>query len=340
MLLLDHKNSATILSLQKAEPVNNIFPRDHEFTMIHPRIKKQDWNFDASTAPRLNIRRFFFGFIAAFVVGISLWPFLPRYYQAQATLIFRSPEQSGKLTFLKQDLDEKAIQSELDILSSPPLTVEVIKRLNLQNDREFGAATPLAPLDFISNAFSANIDPDPARAALSRLSVQHDRRSYTIRLGFLSKDPKKSTDMTAMLATLYLENLSDRKQKLLARDVDIARSRLLSATFRQNQLSATINELTQLTPNQGDKTAISDLIAEKARLAQTIDATRVQIEDAIVREQNTEPDAELIAPALFPVAPLFPNPLIFATALLMAALIIGAGAGFLDIGRLVRMFRK
>lgn len=340
MLLLDHRKYSVLVSLKKDNVVNNIFPKDSDFTIVHPRIKKHDWSFDTPQMPRFKIKQFVFGFILAFAIGMILWPLLPRYYQAQATLIFRSPEQSGKLTFLKQDLDEKAIQSELDILSSPPLTAEVLKRLNLLRDPEFSSSSSAFPIDFVSNALSANADPDPAHAAITRLSIQHDRRSYTIRVGFLLKDPRKSAEMTSLLATVYLENLTDRKQKLLARDVDIARSRLLSTAFRQSQLTNTINELTQLASTDVDKTTLSELIAEKSRLAQTIDGARAQIEEALVRQQNTEPDAELIAPALYPASPLFPNPLIFAVALIVVALMVGVGVGLLDINRLLRIVRQ
>jgi polysaccharide biosynthesis transport protein len=320
--------------------VSNIFPHENDSTMIHPRLNKLEWGFDVPDKRRFEIRQFLFGFFIVIAIGICLWPILPRYYQAQATLIYRSPEQAGKFTFLKQDLDEKAIQSEIDILSSAPLTAEVVKRLNLQNDREITSSLAIFPLDFISNAFSATTEIDPARSALTRLSVQHDRRSYTIRLGYLSKDPQKSANMTATLASLYLENITDRKQKLLERDVDIARSRLLSTTFRQNQLTASINELSQLPPSQEDKSAIAELISEKARLAQASDVARAQIEEALARQQNTEPDAELIAPARFPAGPLFPNPMIFAVALLIAASVSGVLCGVFDAKDLIRIFKK
>ena len=308
--------------------------------MIHPRLNKFEWGFDVPAKRGFEIRQFLFGFFAVIALGFCLWPILPRYYQAQATLIFRSPEQVGKFTFLKQDLDEKAIQSEIDILSSAPLTAEVVKRLNLQNDREIASSLAIFPFDFISNAFSATTEIDPARSALTRLSVQHDRRSYTIRLGYLSKDPQKSANMTSTLASLYLKNITDRKQKLLERDVDVARSRLLSTTFRQNQLTASINELSQLPPSPEDKSAIAELISEKARLAQASDAARAQIEEAVARQQNTEPDAELIAPARYPAAPLFPNPLIFSVALLIAATVTGALCGVFDAKILIRIFKK
>jgi len=320
--------------------VSNIFPHDNDFTMIHPRLNNVEWSFDAPEKRRFEIRQFLFGFFTVIAIGFCLWPNLPRYYQSQAILVFRSPEQVGKFTFLKQDLDEKAIQSEIDILSSAPLTAEVVKRLNLQNDREITSSFASFPLDFISSAFSSSSEADPARSALSRLSVQHDRRSYTIRLGYISKDPQKSTSMTAMLSTLYLENLTDRKQKLLERDVDIARSRLLSTAFRQTQLTAAINELTQLSSSSEDKSAIAELIAEKSRLAHTSDVTRAQIEEAVARQQNTEPDAELIAPARYPAAPLFPNPLIFAVALLIAASVVGTFCGIFDVKDLFRTLRK
>jgi uncharacterized protein involved in exopolysaccharide biosynthesis len=268
-----------------------------------------------------------------------IWPLLPRYYQAQTTLIFRAPEQGDRISFLKQDLDEKAIQSELDILSSPVLTQEVIKRLGLQNDLEFTAPSPLSPFTLMTNAWSATPRLDAGRNALARLNVQHDRRSYTVRFGYLSKDPQKSTEMTALLSSIYLDELSARKQRLLARDADIARSRLLSATARQAQLNTAIDEVTKQSSTSDDHTILSDLLNEKSKVIQLANNARTQIEEALARAGNNDSDADVITPATLPSAPLFPDPLIFAVALSFASLTFGLLMAFMDFDALIRKFR-
>ena len=292
------------------------------------------WIFDKPSTRRFHVKASIIGSLIILLCGLTLWPLLPRYYQAQTTLIFRAPEQGEKISFLKQDLDEKAIQSELDILASPLLTSEVVKRLNLQNDIEFTSSSPWVPLTQMTNAWSASPRLDAERNALTRLTIQHDKRSYTVRFGYLSKDPQKSTEMTALLSSLYLDELSARKQKFLTREADIARSRLLSAAFRQAQLNTAIDELTRLPSSATDQAALSDLISEKANIIQIANNARAQVEEALVRAGNNDADAEIVAPAIKPTSPLFPDPLIFAVALLCASLTFGVLCGLINFDRL------
>ena len=323
----------------KAPAVNKFLRHFQDLELIEPSLKSQMWITDQSIKRRFQFKSFLIGTLVCLLCGLMVWPLLPRYYQAQTTLVFRSPEQGDRISFLKQDLDEKAIQSELDILSSPVLTTEVVKRLNLQNDLEFITSSPLAALNPMSNAWSATPRGDAGRNALSRLSIQHDRRSYTVRFGYLSKDPQKSADMTALLTTLYLDELRARKNKLISRDADIARSRLLSATFRQTQLAAAIEELTALSSHTIDQNALADLISEKTKAIQIANTARADIEGAIARASAEDADADVITPALTPLSPLFPDPMIFAAALFSASLIFGMIVGFVDFDRLFRIYK-
>lgn len=323
----------------KAPAVNQFLRHFQDLELIEPSLKSQMWIADQSIKRRFQFKSFLIGTLVCLLCGLMVWPLLPRYYQAQTTLVFRSPEQGDRISFLKQDLDEKAIQSELDILSSPVLTTEVVKRLNLQNDLEFITTSPLAALNPMSNAWSATPRGDAGRNALSRLSIQHDRRSYTVRFGYFSKDPQKSADMTALLTTLYLDELRARKNKLISRDADIARSRLLSATFRQTQLAAAIEELTALSSHTIDQNALADLISEKTKAIQIANTARADIEGAIARASAEDADADVITPALTPLSPLFPDPMIFAAALFSASLIFGMIVGFVDFDRLFRIYK-
>ena len=269
------------------------------------------------------IHRFIIGFLLTSVTGFGLVPFLPKYYESSATLVLRAPDQNGKLTILKQDLDEKAIQSEIDILSSLPMTSEVINRLKLEADPEFKSSPKAFPFNIIQTWFFVSNDQDAAHVALSHLTIQHDRRSYTIRLGYQTKSPEKSAQMAQTLANIYLENLTERKQKILSRDVDMARSKLLSASFRNSQITASLNEIGSLASAADLKEAIADLISEKVRIAQTIDLARSQIAEAEAHEQNAEPDAELIAPARPQSIPAYPNQIFLSLAILMSASLLG-----------------
>ena len=137
---------------------------------------------------RSALSRFTLGFLA--VVGFSgtAWPFIPRHYESTATLILRSADDMGLVNHsqaLKQLLDESAVQSELDVIASQPLSAEVTKILGLAGDPEFNK-TGSVWLGH-TNAPVA----DPVRAVQSHLIVSHDRKSYTVKLGYWSADPVK-----------------------------------------------------------------------------------------------------------------------------------------------------
>ena len=140
----------------------------------------------------LRIRRFVIGFMSTCLIGIGLTPFLPQYYESVSTIIFHTSDPEGKFTLLRQDLDEKAIQSEIDLLTSLPMTADVIRRLKLQTDPEFNPPKSSLSVDDRTNTALQPDDLGPARYALSHLSVQHDRRSYTVKFGYQTKVHQKN----------------------------------------------------------------------------------------------------------------------------------------------------
>lgn len=271
----------------------------------------------------LRIRRFVIGFMSTCLIGIGLTPFLPQYYESVSTIIFHTSDPEGKFTLLRQDLDEKAIQSEIDLLTSLPMTADVIRRLKLQTDPEFNPPKSSLSVDDRTNTALQPDDLGPARYALSHLSVQHDRRSYTVKFGYQTKDPIKSAQMSQMLSKLYLENLTARKQKILSRNTDIARSKLLSESFRYTQIASAMSELNGLNNETDTKQALADLVSERVKISAMIDETRAEIAKAAAYEQNAEPDADLISPAEPQSHPTYPNQTLIYAAIAILSCLMG-----------------
>ena len=167
---------------------------------------------------RLYLLRFFFGFSVVVAASAIVWPFLPRRYEATATIILHpadavtSPENTQ---FMRQSLDESAIQSEIDRLASPALMSPVIAQYQLTSDSEFNSGV----LSWFKQKLfgqSSPSDIDLRQRILEHLTVSRERRSYTVRFGFRSSDRYKAAAMAETLLKAYLADQLVRKRELIA----------------------------------------------------------------------------------------------------------------------------
>ena len=157
--------------------------RDEAWTTFGRLRRKSDLNLSRSYT-----LRFFMGFSVVVAAFAMAWPFLPRRYEATTTIIFHptDPESpSDSAQFLRQPLDESAMQSEIDQIASPTLAAVVLAQHSLAADSEFNGGWK----SWFGQ--SAASDADLRQRLLARLSVSKDRRSYTVKFGFMSSDPVK-----------------------------------------------------------------------------------------------------------------------------------------------------
>jgi uncharacterized protein involved in exopolysaccharide biosynthesis len=157
------------------------------------------------------LRRFTIGFVAVAATVAIAWPFLPRRYEAATTIVLRPVEQTEAregIQSLRHALDDSAVQSEIDRISSPALAAQVIARHNLANDPEFTRQGWLSsrPMD----------EADLRRRLMSHLTVAREKRSYTIRIGYSAGDPVKASAMTRTLVSAYLDDQVARKRETLS----------------------------------------------------------------------------------------------------------------------------
>jgi polysaccharide biosynthesis transport protein len=156
--------------------------------------------------------RFFMGFSVVVAAFAMVWPFLPRRYEATTTIIFHptdpeSPSDSAQV--LRQPLDESAMQSEIDQIASPTLAAIVLAQHSLAADPEFNGGWK----SWFGQSGAS--DADLRQSLLARLSVSKDRRSYTVKFGFMLSDPVKAAALTDTLLKAYLANQLARKRKAI-----------------------------------------------------------------------------------------------------------------------------
>lgn len=231
------------------------------------------------------VRRFFTGFLSIILIALIAWPFLPRRYEATASLIVRATDENGQIDLtqsLLQPLDENAIQSEIDTIASSTLASEVIKRLNLSEDPEFrnepsGLASRVR--SFISSHFptiQTNVTPptevDILRNLQDHLSISRDRRSYTIRIGYWSVDGAKAAKMANTLAATYLEFQLQQKRAAFEALNNRLKSQILELAGREANTNVELQ-------NMLEKTGLSDptLLTSLERQIETLSTELGQI---------------------------------------------------------------
>ena len=260
------------------------------------------------------VTRFAIGFLIVVLCSLAAWPLLPRRYEATVTLILRATDEAGPSSHgqaLKQLLEEGAVQSELDVMASLPLSADVMERLNLSTDREFSKASGT-----IFNRASAS-PIEPVREIQNHLVVSRDRRSYTVHLGYWSNDPAKSVRMADALASAYLDRQVQHKLNNSEQLIDRLRSRLVELASREAELSRMVDN------NSDASFKISAQSDERTATSIEFAGIRQKLVDASQHHSEIGPDAERVADAVMPINPIFPNPLLMTIATLLFASLVG-----------------
>ncbi len=158
--------------------------------------------------------RFLAGFSVVVIASAAAWPYLPRRYEATTTIILHPTDlesSSDSVQFMRQPLDENAVQSEIDQIASPKLAAFVVAQHSLAADPEFAGGSKLW---FLPGALQGAVpEADLRQRLLKHLSVSKDRHSDTVRFGFMSSDPVKSAALTDTLLKAYLADQLARKRE-------------------------------------------------------------------------------------------------------------------------------
>ena len=160
--------------------------------------------FAETKATKNRYTRFASGFGIVMLCVLLAWPILPRRYATSSSVILHQTEQEDAQVGLRQGiLDDGAIQSEIDRLSSPVIVNRVIHQLGLLEDKSFNHG----------GLFWTKAEPALLMDALrERISVVRERRSYTLKVNFWHSDPVYAAKITNALVSAYLEDQIARKQ--------------------------------------------------------------------------------------------------------------------------------
>ncbi|HYA61763.1 MAG TPA: polysaccharide biosynthesis tyrosine autokinase [Candidatus Sulfotelmatobacter sp.] len=146
------------------------------------------------------------------VVAIASLKMTP-IYEASGTIEINKPDASlnfqNSATFSVDYYDPTELETELKILQSDLLALQVIRELNLDRHPEFGGRTqPASSLDLAPDPLQA----DPARASAmlggfkGGLRVQLSQNSRIIEVHYRSSDKQMAANVVNTLMQTYVEN--------------------------------------------------------------------------------------------------------------------------------------
>lgn len=233
-------------------------------------------------------RRFLIGFVPIMAITLIAWPYIPRRYEASAVVVLR-PSDTGSSEDARgwrYVLDENAIQSEIDHITSPRLADVVIARHNLITDPEFASG------GFLGFGSREPVSEAAVRRRLAeRLSVERERKSYTVRMSYWSSDPKKAAAMTETLMTAYLDDQVARKREATTKVALLLGN---EAEARGNAYRTSLVKVEELLEQSGlmdtgERVALDNqlatLSAEAAQVRSRIIEATIKIESLHARKQ-------------------------------------------------------
>ncbi len=143
-------------------------------------------------------------------------------------------------------MDNVAVRSEMDIISSRAVIDRVIDKLNLMSDEEFSGYGLLSKI----NPFGASeSDEDISRKRTivasnvgKRLNVTNDGRSFGIGISFDSKDPKKASAIANAFVSEYLVDQLEAKYEATARANKWIEERLGNLKAKVEESENTVEE--------------------------------------------------------------------------------------------------
>lgn len=194
--------------------------------------------------------------------GIYLMQAAP-VYQAMTRLVMDPEERQ----IISQDpssgtviIEAAEIASQLEIVKSEAIAVDVIRRLDLVNDPELTSSTSLRSM--ITGSLSSIIDlvtgGGPEEEAielseaeqvrrvmgrfLSRVAVQRVGQSYVLQIGYSSNDPQKAARTANALAEAYIRNGMNERAEAAKRGATWLESRLTDIGLKAKEAAIAAEE--------------------------------------------------------------------------------------------------
>lgn len=138
---------------------------------------------------------------------------MPKIYEASGTIAINKPDTSlnfqNSATFSLDYFDPTELETEVKILQSDELALEVVRELNLDHRPEYGSqASPSASLDMAPDPLQ--VDPAKASAMINgfkgNLHVSLSQNSRIIEVHYRSTDPQTAANVVNTLMETYVED--------------------------------------------------------------------------------------------------------------------------------------
>jgi len=169
------------------------------------------------------LRRRFLLILAAVLAVVPIGEYLalklvPAYFAATSTIIIDTRKyQIFQHTTMVGDtmIDAAAVESQLEILKSENVALEVVRKLHLADDPEFGNPTPGILGSLLLPSREAASDYDRERRALAvlgkQLTVRRIGPTYVIEITFRSRNAERAAEVADAIGEAYISEQLEGK---------------------------------------------------------------------------------------------------------------------------------
>lgn len=203
--------------------------------MSDPNVLVQDDDIDVIGLFAALKRKWWLVLIVTVIATVGLFLFLsaiPKRYESNARIIIENKDTSFNRTIndtggqqTNNQFDEEAIRSQVEVISSDKIALEIMTQLDLENADEFNEK---GFFDAIGDMFAGDDKPQitPNSNVISssqsavldefkkRLTVYPIEKSRAIVIEFWSTDPNTALEVPNRIAQEYVKIQEDKKKKL------------------------------------------------------------------------------------------------------------------------------
>ena len=204
-------------------------------------------------------------FLLVLTASYGLVKLVPSRYKSTIDILIFDPQQQIDDAVQKRvspfDVDNTAMNTEIEVMKSKSLALRVVKELGLDKDEEFQPHSRLVVwlerlgLPQVASLYAGRhtaSDPDQAGALradwaaqmlLKNLQVERKQFSYILAISVTSQDPVKSQRLAATIADDYLASQREARQQALQRVASWLKGRLDDLRARVLETEAAIEKL-------------------------------------------------------------------------------------------------
>lgn len=233
---------------------------------------------------------------------IGMFAVTPRYTATTLVLVDTKDKNllDSELVANNASTDNARVESEVEILKSQRVLVDVIRGENLLADPEFGVKVSLK--DRIFSALRLPVEPPPTGDALlaniikkleKAVSVKRNGLTYLISVGVESEDPQKAARLANALTDAYIRQQISSKvsSTLIARDTLQKRVEAANAEIanKEKSFDAFIDENLARIENESGTSSPIGLIRkqiDQISQARQAEVARVEAANAALRAQD------------------------------------------------------